>query len=109
MNEMIEIIGSDDHRTRYEYTQIRPAVVQIVFLQHMVEERQSSTLSSHRAVTQTGEPDRIVIGVGAVFSDYTQGLVDTVVVDQTYIRLPDILDIRLVRNLQGTDRSSYGK
>ena len=75
----------------------------------MVQEGESSTLSSQRAVTATGEPDGVVISILVVFGYHTQRLVDTVVMNQPYIGLADILDIRLILDLECTDGSSYGE
>ncbi len=73
----------------------------------MVEEGESSTLSSHRAVAATREPDRVVIGVRRIFGYHTQCLVDAVIVDQTNIRLSNMFNVRLILNLQSADRTTY--
>ena len=107
MNKTVEIFSSNDHRSRYEYTYIRPFVVQVIFLQHMVEESESSTLTSHRTATTTREPYRVVVRVRSISSYYTKCLIDTIVVNKTYIHLPHVLDICIVFYLQCTDRSAH--
>ena len=79
--ETVEPIGGQHHRPRHKNADILPFVVQVVFLQHMVQERQSSTLSAHRAVTATREPYRVVVRLRRVLGHHAQRLIDAVVVD----------------------------
>ena len=71
MDELIEELGRQHHGTRHEHADILPTVVEVVFLQHMVEERESSTLSAHRSFAHTRKPDGVIIGLGTVFGDHT--------------------------------------
>ena len=109
MNELVEVLRRNNHRSRHKHAHIRPLVVQIVFLQHMIQERQASSLAAHSAVAATRKPDGVVVGIRRIFRHNAQCLIDAVVVDQTDIVLPHVLYICLVLNLQRTDRSAYGE
>ena len=70
VNEPVKILRCQHHGPRHQHTDAFPAVVQVVLLQHMVEERESSTLTAHRSVAASGEPYRVVIGLRAVFGHH---------------------------------------
>ena len=46
VDELVEIIRGNHHCPRHEDTHTLPLVVQVVFLQDMVQERQSSALAA---------------------------------------------------------------
>ena len=96
MDELIKIIGSDDHGTRHKDADIVPMVEQVMFLQDMVQESESASFAAHRAVPASREINRAVICLGSIARHDTQGLIDTVVVYEPDIGLPDVLYIRFV-------------
>ena len=109
VDELIEIRGRNDHCARHENPYVGPFVIEVVFLQHMVEERQSSTLSTHCAFSYAGKPNRVIIRVGGVFGNDAKRLIDSVVVNKADIGLTDVFYIRLVLDLQRTYGASYGE
>ena len=109
MDELVEIIRGNNHRTRHKDAYVLPFVVQLMFLQHVVEESESSTLSAHRSAATTAEPDRVVVGLRRITGYHTQSLVDTIIVDKTDIHLPHVLDVHVVMDLQGADCSTDGE
>ena len=100
IDETVKIIGGNNHRPGHQNTDILPSVKEVMFLQNMVQERESARLSSHRTVAAAGEIDRTIIGLRVIFGNHAQRLVDTVVVNETDIRLADVLYVRVVLNGQ---------
>ena len=107
MYEFIKEIGSKDHCPWHKNTDILPTVIQVILLQYMVQESQSPTFSSHRTVAYTCKPDCIVVCLRRILRHDTQGLVNTIVVNEAYIGLADIFNIRIVLNLQLLHMSAY--
>ena len=109
MDKLIEEIRGEDHRSRHKDADVLPSVKEVMFLQNMIEERQPTSLASHRAVAATGEIDRTVIGLRRIARYDAERLIDAVVVDQTDIDLADVLDIRIAMDTEFLDLATDSK
>ena len=77
-DELVEIVGGHDHRAGQHHFDSLVFIVEVVTLQHIVDEGQSSGLSPQRPLTDTGKPDVAVIGLRVEMRDHAVPLYDAV-------------------------------
>ena len=78
-----------------------------MFLQRMIQESESSTLSSHRSIATTSKPNRIIISLRRILGYDAKRLINSIVMNEAYIGQADIFNIRIVLNLQLLHMSAY--
>ena len=91
LDETGEILGGNDQSLWHKHPYPLPLIIQIVFLEHIVQESQAAGLASQGTVAQTGKPDCIVVGLRRELRNHTQALPYAVVVDMVDYSAPVFL------------------
>ena len=105
-DEAVEPVGRDDESTGYHHMHVLPLVVEIVFLEDVVQESQAARLATDGSGTQTREPDGIVESLGIESRHHSQRLRDAVVVDDLEIVSAMRFDVFVILGADGVQRPS---
>ena len=101
--EAVEVFGGYDQGPRHHHAHALPSVVEIVALEHVVEEGQAAGLSAHRALAEPREPYRAVVGCRVEAGHHAEALVDAVVAYGLHEVVAVTLVVRELGSLTRTD------
>ena len=108
-DESVEIFSGDDKGSRDKHSDIFPFVVQIVFLQNMIQECKSARFAAHGAVAESGKPDGIVVCLRVKLGHHTETLADSEVMNHSQIHIPDHIQVSIGIDSDRTEQIRYGE
>ena len=91
--ETVEPVGRDDYGPGHGNPHVLPFVVQVVFVQYVVQKGQTPGFASEGTVSQTGETDGVVIAFVVETCYDSNALIHTEIVNHSYIGLPYAFNI----------------
>ena len=108
-DERVEVFGGDDQRAGYQHAHVLPLVVQVVFLEYVVQKGEAARLAAQGALADAGEPDGVVVRSGIETCDYAEPLADAVVADHPEIHLTHVRHILVGMDADRAEKVPDGK